>query len=104
MADVAICGVTHAADPANGPAFRARRFSAFAEHNFFNRDLGLVVELAAIAVNKLDAVVLKWVVRGAHDNAKAGPGLSGKHGDGRCRHHAGEDDIDSGRVESGDEG
>ena len=77
MGDVTIHRILHAADATDAASFGTGGFGNFTEHDFFNRDLRLVIELAAIAVDKLDAVVLERIVRSTDDHAKISSHLGG---------------------------
>ena len=99
MRDIALYAISQGGDAANTAAFGTRRV-LIAEHEALDGDLSLVVELVAVAVDEFDAVVFKRVVRGGDDDTEVRAKLGAEHGDGRCGQLSGENDIDTGGIET----
>ncbi len=57
-----------------------------AEHQLLHGDLGLVIELVAVAMDEFDAVVFEGIVRGGNHHAQIGAHRPRQHRDRRGRH------------------
>ena len=91
-------GAAHAARFGIGP------FKVGIEHHCGNFVFGYVGQLVAIRIKKLDAVVMKGIVRGRDNHAKVGPHAAGKKGYGRRGQRPGHDNMHAGCAQARSEG
>ncbi len=79
---------------------RPQRVDRVGEHQPFDLSLDLVGQLEALAVEELDAVVLKRVVRGGDHHARIGPQRAREEGDARGGQRPHEQHVDAHRADA----